>query len=161
MANILAQIKPVDAMFLIGQKLLEKEFDNVFIEFNGMDIFGFNNNGESTEIEVKTACYDLYKEVVNKKMKHQNYKKARPFTPTRFYFFINKNLEERARRFLKKHNLSYGLITYNPLSGDYNIAKKSDKLSEEGYQGELNAEADKRKHKRDKTFIQDRNNDEN
>lgn len=138
--------KPSFYMFKHGRALLNREFENVVEEFHYMDLFGFNLNGESCEIEVKVADYDFHKEFTKKSKveKHSKYlhcvahKEKSPYwCPTRFYFMVLQNLTTRALTKIDNKGLPYGLIEYNSLSGEITIIRKSKKLTHKKFLGEL------------------------
>lgn len=135
--------KPVNVMFKTAKQMLEKEFEFVEEEFSHMDVFGYTPNGDCCEIEVKVADYDFYKEFTkpNKKAKHSSYrwnsKNQVGFCPNRFYFFVLDNLRDKALKRMKRSRLKYGLITFNPYTKKVDIVKKSERLTEMKFCGEL------------------------
>lgn len=138
--KIIRLIKPVKAMFHIGCHMLLKEFEHVKVEVHHMDILGFNLGGDSCEIEVKSANSDLLKEMQkeSKLTKHKNYKAGIGFVPTRYYFLTQKTVLKCALKFLDKHELPYGLIIYNSNTGHWTMERKSEKLSDQKFNGEIN-----------------------
>lgn len=137
----LKTIKPVDAMFELGTSILKKEFEVVQEEYAHMDLFAFNPNGDSCEIEIKCGQYDILKEMgkISKKQKHFNYCKKVGFVPTRFYFFVLKPCMKTALTFLDKYKLPYGLLVYDTNKGIGYLVRKSARLSEQPFAGEVNA----------------------
>ena len=135
--------KPVYYMFQEARVMLAREFSEIRQEFNHMDVFGYNQNGDCCEIEVKVADYDFYKEwgKAGKVHKHKSYRQAakhrRGFCPNRFYFMVMTNLEERAIKKLDATKSPYGLITYNSLTHEINIVRKSEKLTDKPFDGEI------------------------
>lgn len=146
-----------NGMYLAGAELLHKEFETVLREDNFMDLFAFNNNGDSCEIEVKVNDYDFYKEFTKpcKRSKHLAYKyHARMpygFCPTRYYFMVPWTLEHRAITRIRKELSHYGLITYHQSTCKVKIIRKAKRMHEKPYIGEkLNFPFDKYiKHYRD------------
>jgi hypothetical protein len=137
-SNLTNIIKPVDAMFIIGHHLLTKEGFQVYEELNGMDLFGINNEQNTIEIEIKSNCYDLYKEHVKKAKKHWDYNSTYPSGPNRFYFLVNKTIVEKTFRYIKKQGWDkYGIIYYDVNSGEFDIAKKGELLHEVQFDGGL------------------------
>ena len=132
-------------MFEHGKALLRKEFDHVFEEFEHMDLVGFNEGGDSCEIEIKVADYDFYKEFKkeSKLAKHGMYlcefgrKDGFYFCPTRYYFMVLSNFTVRALKYLNQKMLPYGLIEYNSLKDRVLIIKKSERLTEQKWDGLL------------------------
>ena len=129
-------MKPKDKMLQIADGMLLSEFSNVAKESQYRDVYGFNPGGESCEIEIKVACYDLYKEFSkdSKVRKHARYmiahkEKRTKEVPTRFYFFVlGDSLARRALALVDKHNLPYGVIKYKPGKDKTYIMRKSQKL---------------------------------
>ena len=138
--DYLKTIRPVDAMFKLGEAILKKEFEHVETEYAFMDLFGCNHNGDSCEIEIKCGDYDLYKELVkpSKVAKHTNYLAGVGFVPTRFYFLVLQPVERKAIAWMDKHSLPYGLLVFNSNNGHGYMARKSQKLSDLPFLGEVN-----------------------
>ena len=136
----LKTLKPVDAMFDLGKHILNKEFEFVEEEFAHMDLFGFTPNGDSCEIEIKCGQFDIYKEMsrLSKREKHKNYKKKKGFVPTRYYFFVLKPSLKTAEKFLDEYKLPYGLLVYDSNNGTGYLVRKSERLSDLPFTGELN-----------------------
>lgn len=135
----LVKMKRSQRLYQIGRELLKKEFAFVKTEFNHMDLFGFNFGGDSCEIEVKVADYDFYKEFnkFEKQCKHSAYKNIPEVCPTRFYFLVLHNMAEKALRKIEAELPKYGLITWCPYEDQVRILKKSERLSEVPFQGDL------------------------
>jgi len=135
--------KPFNIMVGLGQALLNQEFSVVEQNFRLMDLFGYNPNGHSCEIEIKVNDYDFYKEFSkpSKKKKHQMYEKNKDrkfgFCPRRFYFFVPYTMEKRALKWMKQFEWykNYGLLTYNHFSREVRVAKKSNILNRFPFRG--------------------------
>lgn len=138
-------MKPVDAMFKHGRAMLEAEFKEVREEFEFMDLFGFTVDGDTCEIEIKTADYDFHKEFKRKSKveKHAKYMDvffngADHFCPTRYYFLVNKNMTDLVLRKLREKGLPYGILQYDTLKDRISLVKKSERLTKKRFLGEFN-----------------------
>ena len=128
-------------MYIKAVSLLLREFKNVEVEHNHMDVFGFNLGGDSVEIEVKINCYDFNKEFTKpcKKAKHRAYKYHAKmplgFCPTRYYFFVPKNLAIKALSRIKKELPHYGLIIWDETNQQERVIRKAKKLHDKPFKG--------------------------
>jgi hypothetical protein len=138
--DVLKTLKPLKAMFLLGHKILEDKYQSVCMEYKFMDLFGFNYNGESCEIEIKTSDYDFHKEFAkgSKVKKHDKYLNNKEFTPTFFYFMVNKPASRAALKQIELRKLPYGLIVYDGLKGTHEVVIESQRLSEQKFVGKFN-----------------------
>lgn len=138
--------KPTEKMLKLGKQLILKEFPNVLLEFNFMDIFGYDTtSGHTVEIEVKCSDYDFHKEFTKpcKIRKHNQYRRNRykknKFCPRRFYIMVPTNLEHRALKRIKETEWykNYGLIVFDINTNNLRIVKKSNILSRNVFKGVL------------------------
>ena len=106
-----------------------------------MDMFGYDMGGDCCEIEIKAAYYDFCKEITkeSKVNKHKAYKinskTGKGFCPTRFYFIVPEQKKELVLKRMEIHFPKYGLITWNQLTKQYQIVKKSERLTEKKFNG--------------------------
>lgn len=123
-------MKPVEEMKLFAKSWLEETYENVHFEYQHKDVFGFDKDGDSTEIEIKVADYDFYKEFRRKSKvrKHIHYVQGID-APTYFYFYVLSNFTERAIKGIDEFKLPYGLIEYNSLTKMTNIVRKPTRLT--------------------------------
>lgn len=130
-----------DRMYVHAIAILQNEFSFVKEEFHHKDVFGYNPGGASCEIEIKVNDYDFYKEFNSpkKKFKHKHYSEQSNICPTRFYFFVPRNLMVRALRKMENNPWynKYGLIIYDYFMDAYKIVKKSEVLSDSPFIGEI------------------------
>lgn len=125
-------------VFQAGKEWLGKKYEHVHEEFNFMDIFAFNVEGECCELEVKMADYDFYKERTRdaKVFKHTSYKADDIFCPNYFYFLVPRSTVKKALRTVEAYFPRYGVIEYCDNAGLI-IHKESEKLTDRIYRGEL------------------------
>lgn len=106
-----------------------------------MDAFGYNIDGECTEVEIKVADYDFYKEFSKecKVAKHKSYQLSsnlnKGFCPTHFYFMVLHTFEKRALRKMDAEKCPYGLITYNHSTGQLRLARQCPQLTTMAFTG--------------------------
>lgn len=130
-------IKKSYYLFQAGKEWLSKHYSEVQEELNFMDLFGFNLDSESCEIEVKMADYDLYKEKAKecKVFKHKSYAQNDMFCPTYFYFLVPTNLVKKCVKFCETYFPNYGVMEF--VDNTITIHKAAERLTERTFQGEL------------------------
>lgn len=122
-------MKPVDEMKIIAKSWMQNDHRHVEIEYDRKDVFGWNDKGKSTEVEIKVADYDFYKEFQRKSKvkKHLHYVQGIN-APTFFYFFVLSNFTQRALKCIDDLELPYGLLEYNTLKKKITIIRIARRL---------------------------------
>lgn len=131
----------LERMYKKARQLLLEEFKHCRTEFQYKDAFGFDPNGDSCEIEIKLNDYDFFKEFTkpSKKDKHEAYLNRPDLCPTRFYFMVPRIIWDRALARINDTPIMnrYGLIVYDPFMDSVKIVKKSEKLSDFPFRGQM------------------------